>query len=87
MAVRILAQLVEQCLRALELLCTEALAKPAVDGGKRIMGFRAATLVAAQPSEADGGAQFPELGFLLLSGCQGLAIEFLGGLGMLLPQQ
>jgi len=41
-------------------------------------------LVAAEPGEARGGAQFPELGPLLLGDAQSLAIEFLGGLSILL---
>src|SRR6266849_7960084 len=86
-AVRTLAQLVEQRLRALEVLCVETLGEPAVDRGENVMGFGAAALITAEPGEAHCGAQFPELRLLLLGGAQGLAIELLGGLGMPLPQQ
>ena len=51
------------------------------------MGFNVAALVAAEPGEALGGAQFPELGVLLLGDAQRYAIQFLGGLAMPLPQQ
>jgi hypothetical protein len=44
-------------------------------------------LVAAEPGEARGGTQFPELGPLLLGDAQGFAIEFLGGRRMPLLQQ
>src|SRR5215472_4378542 len=82
----VLAQLVEQCLRALEVLCIETLAEPAVDRGEKVVGFGAATPVAVEPSETDCGAQFPELGLLLLGYCQSSAIELLGGLGIPLLQ-
>ena len=36
------------------------------------MGFAAAALVAAEPGEARGGAQFPEFGLLLPGDAQGL---------------
>jgi hypothetical protein len=41
-----------------------------------------AALVVAEPGEARGGAQFPELSRLLFSEAQGFAIQFLGGLGV-----
>jgi hypothetical protein len=34
--------------------------------------------IASEPGEARGGAQFPELGPLLLGDAQGLAIQVLG---------
>jgi hypothetical protein len=40
-----------------------------------------------EPSEARGDAQFPELGLLLLGDAPGSSIQFLGGLGLSLPQQ
>src|ERR1700730_12241476 len=46
---------------------------------QKIAGLCVATLVAAEPGEAHGGAQFPELGPLLLGDAQGFAIQFLGG--------
>src|SRR5439155_20630459 len=52
----------------------KALGEPAVYRREKVAGFGAATLVAAETGEAHGGAQFPELGLLLLSNAQGLAI-------------
>jgi len=68
-------------------LCVEAFGEPAVDRRQKVAGFGAAALVAAEAGEAHGGAQFPELGTLLLGDAERFAIEFLGGLGMPLPQQ
>jgi hypothetical protein len=64
--VHILAQLIEQCLRAPEVLCSETLGEPAVDGGEKGMGFGAEPLIVGEAGEACSGAQFPELGLLLL---------------------
>src|SRR6516162_8527265 len=80
-------QLVEQCLCLFEVLGVETLSEPIVDGCEQVAGFGTATMVTAQPGEAHGGAQFPELGPLLLRDAQGFAIEFLSGLGMPLPQE
>jgi len=44
------------------------------------------SLVATQPGEAYGGAQFPKLGLLLTRDAQGFAIQFLSRLGMPAPQ-
>ena len=71
-----LAQLVEHCPRILEVRRVEAFGEPAVDRGEQVMGFGAAISVAAEPGEGDGGAQFPQLGLLLLGDRPGLAIEF-----------
>jgi hypothetical protein len=65
----------------------EALGEPVVDRREEVVGFGTAALVAPEPGKAGGGAQFPELGPLLLGYAQGFVIEFLGGLGMPLPQQ
>jgi hypothetical protein len=46
-----------------------------------------AALVAAEPGEAYGGAQFPKLGPLLCGDAEGVTMKFLGGLGTPLPQQ
>ena len=64
----------------------EAFGEPAVDRREKIAGFAAATLVSAQPGEARCGAQFPELGSLLRGDVEGFAVQFLGGLGISLPQ-
>ena len=80
-------QLVEQLLRSFQIGRVEALGEPAVDRGEEVAGLTPAALIAAEPSEARGGPQFPELGLLLHGDAQGLAIEFLGGLGVPLPQQ
>ena len=82
-----LAQLVKQRLCALEVLCIEPLGEPAVDRREKVLGFFATVLVAAKPREARGGAQFPELGALLLRDTQSFAIELVGSLGVPLPQQ
>src|SRR5262249_6735381 len=81
-----LAQLVEHCLRILEVGRVEAFGEPAVDRREQVMGFGTAALVAAELGEGDGGAQFPELGPLLLGDRQGLFIELRGGVGIALPQ-
>ena len=60
-----LRQFAEQRLRLFEIDRVKPLGEPAVDGGKEVAGFAAPTLVAAQPGEARGRAQFPELGPLL----------------------
>jgi hypothetical protein len=75
-------QLVEQRLRLFEVGGVEAFGEPAVDGCQKVAGLGETALLAAESGEARGGAQFPELGLLLLSDVQGLAIELLGGLGM-----
>src|SRR6516162_5546903 len=58
-------QLVEQRLRLLEIRRVETLGEPAIDRSEDVMGFAATALVATQPGEAHGGAQFPKFGFLL----------------------
>ncbi len=63
---RNLIKLVEQRLRVFEIGCVEPFGEPAVDRREDVAGFGAAALVAAEPGEARGGAQFPELGLLLL---------------------
>jgi hypothetical protein len=80
-------QFVEQRLCLFKIGRVEAFGEPAVDRREEAAGFGAAALVAAEPGEACGGAQFPELGLLFLGDDQGLAIQSLGGLGMSLPQQ
>ena len=80
-------QLVEQRLCLFQIGCVEAFGEPAIDRLEKIAGFGGATLVAAEPRETRSGAQFPKLSFLLLGEGQGFAIEVLGGLGVILPQQ
>ena len=53
----------------------------------RHCSFGAPSLVTTESGEARGGAQFPELGFLLLGDAQGFATVLLGGVRMPLPQQ
>ena len=81
------SQLVEQRLCVFEIGRVEAFGEPAIDRCQQVAGFALAALVAAEPSEARDGAQFPEFGPLLLCDAQGFAIQFLGGLGMPLQQQ
>ena len=65
-------QFVEQRLRLFQIGRVEAFGEPAVDRREKVAGFGVAALVAAEPGEARGGAQFPELGLLLLRRCSGL---------------
>src|SRR5215467_9211754 len=81
-----LAQLVEQRLRALEVLRPKTLDEPVIDGSEKLVGFAAAAEIAAESGEADGGAQFPELGLLLSGSFQSLPIEILCRLLIPLPQ-
>jgi hypothetical protein len=78
-------ELVQQCLRIFQIGSFETLGEPEVDRCENIAGFGAAPLGAAEPGEARGGAQFPELGLLLPGDAQGFEIKFLRGLGMPLP--
>lgn len=80
-------QLVEQRLGRFEIGRAEAFGEPAVDWREKAAGFGLVILVAAEPGEARGRAQFPQLGFLLLRYAEGFAIQFLGSLGVPLPQQ
>jgi len=80
-------QLLQQRLCLLQIGRVKAFGEPAVDRGEEVAGFGAAVLVAAHPSEAHGGAQFPEFGLLLHGDAQAFAIQILGGFGMALSQQ
>ena len=73
-------QLVEQRLCLFKVGRIETLGEPVVDRCEKVMGVGAAPLVAAEPGEARGCAQFPQLGPLFRSDAQGFAIQFLGGL-------
>ena len=67
-------ELVEQHLCRFEIGGGEALGEPAVDRCEQVAGCGAATLVAPQSGKARGGAQLPQLGFLLSGDAEGLAI-------------
>src|SRR5271167_3634277 len=56
-----LIEIVEQRFRLFEIGRVEAFGEPAVDRCEKGPGFGVSTLVAAEPGEARGGAQFPEL--------------------------
>src|SRR5215472_3850395 len=86
-ASKVSPQLLQQRLRLFQIGRVEPLGEPAINGGEKVEGFGAAALVAAEPGEARGGAQFPELGLLLLGDAKGFAIQFLGGLEMPLTQK
>src|SRR5215470_10116352 len=58
-------QLAEQRLCLFEIGGGESFGEPAVDRSEQVAGRGAATLVAPQPSKARGGAQLPQLGFLV----------------------
>src|SRR6266436_409628 len=66
-------QLVQQRLRLLKVGRVEAFGEPAVDRHEDIAGFGAPALVVPKAREVGGGAQFPPLGALLLSGGYRLA--------------
>jgi hypothetical protein len=59
-------QLVEQRFGLLQDRSVEAFGEPAVDWREEIKCFNALTLVAPETREADGGAELPEFGILLL---------------------
>ena len=82
---RLRVQFVEKRLCLFKIGGGEALGEPAVDRGEQVAGCGAATLVAPQSGKARGGAQFPQLGFLLSGNAEGFAIQLLGGFGMALP--
>src|SRR6516165_317880 len=72
--VRNLTKLVEQRLRLSQIGSVETFGEPAVDRREEGARFGAAVLVAAEPGEAHGGAQFPELGLLLHRDAQGFQV-------------
>jgi hypothetical protein len=59
---RLRIERLEQRLGLFQIGSVETLGEPAVDRREKVAGFSLAALVAAEPSEARGGAQFPELG-------------------------
>ena len=63
---RLCIELVQQRLCVFEVGRIKALGEPAVDRREDIAGLGLAALVTPEPGEAHGGAQFPELGLLLL---------------------
>jgi hypothetical protein len=67
-----LIEIVKQRLRVFEVLCVEAFGEPAIDRREEVSGFGGAALVATEPGEARGSAQFPELGLLLLGDVKAL---------------
>src|SRR6516162_8543696 len=79
---RLRIEFVQQRLCVFEIGRAETLGKPAVDRREQIARLDAAALAAPKPGKARGGAQFPELGPLLLGDAEGFAIQFLGGLRM-----
>src|SRR5438477_3920450 len=78
-------QFVQQRLCLFQIGGVETFGEPTVDRREEVAGFGVAALVAAEPGEARGGAQFPELSLLLLGDVQSFAIQFFGGLGLPLP--
>src|SRR5271169_3683600 len=57
-------QLLQQCLRLLQIKRVEALGEPAVDRSEQIAGLISLALIAPEPRHAHRGAEFP--GFCLL---------------------
>jgi len=64
-SVWLLVERIEQRLRLSQIGRVEAFREPAVDRREQVASFGAPTLVVAEPGEARGGAQFPELALLL----------------------
>jgi len=71
-------QLGEERLRFLEVRGVEAFGEPAVDGREQLVGVGAAALLAPQPGEARGGAQFVAACALLAGDREGGAERILG---------
>ena len=69
--VRRSSELLEERLCLFQIGVIEALGEPAVDRPQQLARFGAASLIATQPREAHSGAQFRELGLLLLGDAQG----------------
>jgi hypothetical protein len=61
-----LRELIKQRLRLLQIGRLEAFREPFVDRSQDIAGLRALALLGPEAGEADGGAEFPELGALVL---------------------
>src|SRR5580704_7120838 len=85
-------QLVEQGLGFFQVGGVETLGEPAVDGREQLACLAPPALLAPQPGEARRGAQFPELGALLLCECKRLAIaglrcQTVAGLSKQIPSQ
>ena len=80
-------ELVQESFCLFQIGRVEAFSEPAVNRRQQLARLRPPVLFAPQPREADGGAQFPELGLLLHGDAQGFVIKFLGGLGMPLTQK
>ena len=81
------SQFVDQRLCLFQIDGIEAFGEPAVDRREEIAGFGPPALLAPEQGKARASAQFPELGPLLRGDAEGFAIQFLGSLGMSLPQQ
>src|SRR6516162_5633559 len=75
---RLCIELVEQRLCLFEIGGVEAFGEPAVDRCEQIASFAVAALVAAQPGEARGGAQFVAPCALLAGNREGGAERILG---------
>src|SRR5262245_31466354 len=52
-------ELVQQCLRLLEIRCVKALGEPVVHRGEQVVGLLALALVLPQARQAGGSAEFP----------------------------
>ena len=71
-------QPVEQPLGYFQVRGVETLGEPAVDGREQLVGVGAAALLAPQPGEARGGAQFVAACALLAGDREGGAERILG---------
>src|SRR5215470_14836307 len=80
-------EFVEQSLRLLEVRYVEAFGEPTVDRCEQVAGFGAAALVATQPGEARGGAQFPQLCLLAPADFQSFMEQRLGVRRVSIPEQ
>ena len=65
-------QLLQQCLRVLEVSGVKPLGEPAVDWRQEVIGFLAFALLLPEPSEAGGSTEFQDLACWLCELCPGL---------------
>src|SRR6516162_624920 len=85
-------QLVEQRLGFFQVGGVEALGEPPIDRGEQLARLAPPALLVPEPGEAGRGAQFPELGVLLLCECKcppiaGLRCRTVAGLSKKTPSQ
>jgi hypothetical protein len=65
-------ELVQQCLRLLEIRRIKPFGEPVVDRGQHVVGLLALALGLPQARQTGGGAEFPGFGLLLTGHVEGL---------------